>query len=349
MLWQHRQDIALGRDHPIMSTARQIIALLKSYAEGEEQQFYSAALQMAAHEARQGHGKLAQEIRALIDQAKVRRSAIEHKTGPVPLVQPKGELASLLSARYPDTKLSDMVLSPELESRLRRILTEQKQRNRLQTYNLFPRRKILLVGPPGSGKTMTAAALAGELQLPLLTAMYSSLIGKFMGETASRLKLIFDAMSLTRGVYFFDEFDAIGAERNSANDVGEIRRILNSFLLFIENDESESLIIAATNHPNLLDEALFRRFDDVIEYTLPTGEMIHRLLETRLSGFDTQWSDWSEMLKAAQGLSLAEISRAADEAAKRVVLSDTEKIGADTLLSAILERRDATIQKLKKA
>ena len=332
-----------------MSTARQIIALLKSHVEGEEQQFYSAALQMAAHEARQGHGKLAQEIRELIDQAKARGSAIERRTGPVPLVQPKGELANLLSARYPNTKLLDMVLSPELESRLKRILTEQKQRNRLQSYNLSPRRKILLVGPPGSGKTMTAAALAGELQLPLLTAMYSNLIGKFMGETASRLKLIFDAMPLTRGIYFFDEFDAIGTQRNNANDVGEIRRVLNSFLQFIENDESDSLIIAATNHPNLLDEALFRRFDDVIEYTLPTIEMIHRLLETRLSVFKTKWNDWSGILNASQGLSLAEIVRAADEAAKQAVLSNTEEIGEKTLLSAILERRDVNIQQLKKA
>jgi SpoVK/Ycf46/Vps4 family AAA+-type ATPase len=170
-----------------------------------------------------------------------------------------------------------------------------------------------------------------------------------MGETASRLKLIFDAMSLTRGVYFFDEFDAIGTQRNSTNDTGEIRRVLNSFLLFIENDESDSLIVAATNHPNLLDEALFRRFDDVIEYTLPTEGMIHRLLETRLSIFDPQWRDWSKVLKAAQGLSLAEIARAADEAAKKAVLSNTEKIGEETLLSAILERQGVNFQQLTKA
>ena len=332
-----------------MSTARQIIALLKSHIEGEEQQFYSAALQIAAHEARQGHGKLAQEIRDLIDEAKTRGSAIERKTGAVPLVQPKGELANLLSARYPETKLLDMVLSSDLESKLKRILTEQKQRSRLQDYNLSPRRKILLVGPPGSGKTMTAAALAGELQLPLLTAIYSSLIGKFMGETANRLKLIFDAMSLTRGVYFFDEFDAIGTHRNSANDVGEIRRVLNSFLLFIENDQSESLIIAATNHQNLLDEALFRRFDDVIEYTLPTEEMICRVLETRLLLFDIQWNDWSEILNAAQNLSLAEIVRAADESAKQAVLLNTEKIDKENLLSTISERRKINLRPLTKA
>lgn len=332
-----------------MSTARQIIALLKSHIEGEEQQFYSAALQIAASEARQGHGKLAQEIRELIEKAKTDGSAIERKTGVVPLVQPKGELANLVSARYPDTKLLEMVLSPELEGRLKRILTEQKQRSRLQNYNLSPRRKILLVGPPGSGKTMTATALAGELQLPLFTVIYSSLLGKFMGETASRLKLIFDAMSATRGVYFFDEFDAIGTQRNSVNDVGEIRRVLNSFLLFIENDQSESLVIAATNHQNLLDEALFRRFDDVIEYTLPTEEMMRRVLETRLVLFDIQWNDWSEILNAAQHLSLAEIVRAADEAAKQAVLLNTEKIDQENLRATILERRDINLRLLKKA
>ncbi len=318
-----------------MSTARQIVALVKSHVEGQEQQFYSAALQIAAHEARQGHGKLAVEIRDLIDEAKTRASTIERKTDLVPLVQPKGELANLLSAWYPDTKLPEMILSPEVESKLKRILTEQKQRSRLQEYNLSPRRKILLVGPPGSGKTMTASALAGELQLPLFTVIYSSLIGKFMGETASRLKLIFDAMSATRGVYFFDEFDAIATQRNSPNDVGEIRRVLNSFLLFIENDTSESLIVAATNHPNLLDEALFRRFDDAIEYTLPTEEMIHRLLATRLILFDIQWNDWSEIVNAAQQLSPAEIVRAADEAAKKAVLSRTDKIEKDNLLYRI--------------
>ncbi|XDE61851.1 hypothetical protein AB3M80_25660 [Arthrospira platensis BEA 1257B] len=131
-----------------MSTARQIIALIKSHIEGEEQQFCSAALQIAAHEARQGHGKLAQEIRELIDEAKNRGSALDRKNSAVPLVQPKGELANLLSARYPETKLSDMVLSSELETKLKRILTEQKQRNCLQDYNLSPRRKILLVGCP---------------------------------------------------------------------------------------------------------------------------------------------------------------------------------------------------------
>jgi SpoVK/Ycf46/Vps4 family AAA+-type ATPase len=322
-----------------MSTARHIIALLKSYAEGQEQQFHSVALQMAAHEARLGHRKLAQEIKELVDQAKEKRSAVERK-GPVPLVQPKGELANLLSAEYPDTKLSDMVLPPNLELSFKKILREQRQRNRLSSYNLSPRRKILLIGPPGAGKTMTASALAGELQLPLFTVIYSSLFGKFMGETAAKLKLIFDAMKLTRGVYFFDEFDALGGERSNVNDVGEARRVLNSFLFFIENDDSDSLVVAATNHPKLLDQALFRRFDDVIEYTIPGDEVIRRLIETRLLMFKPKFGDWKDILDAAKGLSPAEIIRATDEAAKQAVLSDTEEIGQQALVLAILERKN---------
>ena len=209
-------------------------------------------------------------------------------------------------------------------------------------HGLHPRRKILLIGPPGSGKTMTAAALAGELTLPLLTVVFDSLITRFMGETASKLRLVFDAMLQTRGVYFFDEFDAIGSRRAERNDVGEIRRVLNSFLQFLENDESESLIIAATNHPELLDPALFRRFDDVVNYDLPDPAIAEGLLKTRLSGFKTQGMGWKDVVKATSGLSQAEISRAADEAAKRAILDDRTLITHDDLLGAIAECKAST-------
>jgi len=113
---------------------------------------------------------------------------------------------------------------------------------------------------------MTAAALAGEMNLPVFTIQLDGVIRKFMGETAAKLRLVFDATRTTRGVYLFDEFDAIGGRRTAANDVGEIRRVLNSFLLFLGQERSDSLVVAATNHPDLLDRALFRRFDDVVEY-----------------------------------------------------------------------------------
>ncbi|RUY50217.1 ATP-binding protein, partial [Mesorhizobium sp. M7A.F.Ca.CA.001.12.1.1] len=225
-----------------MTTARHIVTLLKSHIAGDEDRFLSIAMQLAAHEARQGHGKLAQELKDLVDAAKSRDARIAKSSRPVPLFQPKGELAGLLHVRYPDLRLTDMILPDSLRSRLHRVLGEQRQQASLREHGLVPRRKLLLVGPPGSGKTMTASALAGELHLPLFMIVLDGLITKFMGETAGKLRLVFDAMQATRGVYFFDEFDAIGARRGERQDVGEIRRVLNSFLQFLEQDDSHSLI-----------------------------------------------------------------------------------------------------------
>jgi len=258
-------------------------------------------------------------------------------------VQPKGELAGLLNARYPDSRLPDMILTDAISARLGRVLSEQRQQQDLRDHGLQPRRKLLLVGPPGSGKTMTAAVLAGELYLPLFTIVLDGLITKFVGETAAKLRLVFDAMQATRGVYLFDEFDAIGARRGERQDVGEIRRVLNSFLQFLEQDESFGLIVAATNHPELLDKALFRRFDDVIEYSLPDAALAEALLRARLDRFDTRGLAWREVAEQASGLSQGEIVRAADDAAKWVLLRNVKRITSEALTNALAERRHATL------
>jgi SpoVK/Ycf46/Vps4 family AAA+-type ATPase len=325
-----------------MTTARHIVALLQSYIADDGERFLSIATQLAAHEARQGHGKLAQELRELIDSAKGKNATVARRgAGPVPLAQPKGELSTFVAARYSDLRLSSMVLTPQLHDRLARVLTEQRQQVRLRARALTPRRKLLLVGPPGSGKTMTAAAIAGELKLPLFTILYDGLIGKLLGETAGRLRLVFDAIALQRGVYFFDEFDAIGTLRSGPNDVGEIRRVLNSFLQFLENDDGPSLIVAATNHPELLDKALFRRFDDVITYALPNADVVRGILEARLTGYLLEQISWSSVIDSALGLSQAEISRAADEAAKIAVLAEHNNVTTATLVTALNERKKA--------
>jgi SpoVK/Ycf46/Vps4 family AAA+-type ATPase len=326
-----------------MTTARHIVTLLKSHIAGDQDRFLATVMQLAAHEARQGHGKLAQELKELVDAAKSKVPAMARPGGPVPLVQPKGELAGLLSAHYPDTRLTDMILPNDIQGRLERVVLEQRQQNHLRDHGLRPRRKLLLVGPPGSGKTMTAAALAGELRLPLFTVVLDGLITKFMGETAAKLRLVFDAMNATRGIYFFDEFDAIGARRGARQDVGEIRRVLNSFLQFLEQDESQGLIVAATNHPELLDRALFRRFDDVIEYALPDALLIERLLRARLDRFDTRGLNWREASEHAIGLAQAEIVRAAEDAAKSILLRNGKRITFDALVAAMTERRRATL------
>jgi SpoVK/Ycf46/Vps4 family AAA+-type ATPase len=322
-----------------MGAAKHMIALLKSHMNGNEEQFLSIALQIAAHEARIGHVKLAQELRDLIDKAREKAQLPIEKRAPVYVMQPKGELAALVSIAYPSIRLGSLTLPEEISSRLKRVLKEQRHQKTIREHGLTPRRKLLLIGPPGSGKTMTASALAGELDIPLLTILLEAVITKFMGETAAKLKLIFDAMGNTRGVYLFDEFDAIGSKRSSGNDVGEIRRVLNSFLQFLEKDDTQAIIIAATNHPELLDKALFRRFDDVIEYRLPDKELARQLLLRRLAAFNTQQLDWESVLGKTLGLSHADIVRAADDAAKEAVLKGSREISTDSLVSALQERR----------
>lgn len=322
-----------------MATAEQLKALLDSHAEGDEERFYSIAMQVAAQAARQGHGRLAQELRAKVDEAKSKGFRETHRDEPVPVAQPRGDLAGLLSVAYPKTRLADMVLESGARERFVRVLVEHRQGQKLRERGLRPRHRLLLLGPPGSGKTMTASALAGELSLPLFTILLDGVITKFMGETSAKLRLVFDAIVRTRGVYLFDEFDAIGGRRTSVNDVGEIRRVLNSFLQFLEQDDSRSLIVAATNHPELLDTALFRRFDDVIEYELPTDDGVASVFQAKLATFDTREVDWKHVVSSASGLSHADIALACMDAAKEAILRDSEAIDTATLLKAIDERR----------
>jgi SpoVK/Ycf46/Vps4 family AAA+-type ATPase len=322
-----------------MATAQQLKALLQSYGEADGEMFVSVALQIAAHEARTGRGKFAAEIKRLVDEIKGKQRQAK-VGGSVPIARPMGELATLLSATYPHTRLSEMVLCAEQRESLELVIHEYRQQAKLRDHGLTARRKLLLVGPPGVGKTMTSWALAGELKLPHFTVQFHSLITKYMGETAAKLFAVFESMRHTRGVYLFDEFDAIGSMRAGSNDVGEIRRVLNSFLQFLEQDDSESLIVAATNLEDMLDDALFRRFDDVIRYRLPSEEELRDLIANRLAAFKLGDCERKQIAVLAVGLSHAEICRACDEAAKLAVLSDRRTIEVADLQRAIQLRQD---------
>jgi SpoVK/Ycf46/Vps4 family AAA+-type ATPase len=321
-----------------MAKADQLKALLKSHIDGDDSHFFAIAMQMAASEAKLNHGKLAQEIRALIDEAKAKKS-IPVSPQPIPITTPRGELSSLLSVSYPKLRLSDMVLSKSVSERLKRLIKEQRQIKKIRSYGLMPRKKLLLVGQPGTGKTMAATVLAGELGLPLFTVRLDSLMTKYMGETAAKLRLIFESLTQTRGVYLFDEFDAIGSQRGLLNDVGEIRRILNSFLQMIEQDTSDSLILAATNHLEILDHALFRRFDDIIEFELPPKELIEQTITNKLLRFKTQYLDWKKLVEKAEGLSYADITKACEDAIKDAIIHDREAVSTEDLLQPLQERQ----------
>ena len=200
---------------------------------------------------------------------------------------------------------------------------------------------MLLIGPPGTGKTMTASALAGELRLPLFYVRLEALFSRFFGETAGKLRLLFDQVARTRGVYLLDEFDALGARRGDPNDVGEIRRVLNSVLTFMEEPNStDSLVLAATNHVQILDEALARRFDEVIEYNLPDPAAARSILDRRLGKFKINAKSWPSIEPALEGLSQAELVRAADAVIKDAILEDATKALPEALHDALQFRRN---------
>jgi SpoVK/Ycf46/Vps4 family AAA+-type ATPase len=322
-----------------MASADQIKALLRSFVDRDDAQFLSIAMQVAAYEAKRGHGKLAEEIKEMIDAAKNQRAGRELLgRDPTPISKPRGELANLVAVSYPRDTLARMVTSESVRERLLRIIREQRHFQRLREHGLTPRRRLLLTGPPGTGKTLTASVLAGELGLPLFLVRLEVLISKFLGETAAKLRLIFDAVRDTRGVYLFDEFDAIASQRGMSNEVGEIRRVLNSFLQFIEHNDSHSLIVAATNHPELLDHAVYRRFDDVIEYDLPSSSQVADTLRGRVREFAGPDVDWEALGVIANGLSYAEITRAADEAMKDAIIGDRPSVSQADLQAALTER-----------
>jgi SpoVK/Ycf46/Vps4 family AAA+-type ATPase len=238
-----------------------------------------------------------------------------------------------------DVPASALILPEALKKRIQRVIHEHRQQAKLKNHGLSNRRKILLAGPPGTGKTMTARVLAHELRLTLHTIQVDKLVTRFMGETSAKLRQIFDLIRDEPGVYLFDEFDAIGGDRSLDNDVGEMRRVLNALLQFIEQDVSDSLIVAATNKPALLDRALFRRFDDVLTYAVPDAPARRRLVANVLGAFMGSRPNWKRILSASGGLSHAEIDHACRDAIKDVILQDRKTVTTEALAKALRERR----------
>lgn len=325
-----------------MPATKQVIALLSGHFDGDSERVYSVALQIAATEARQGHAKTAEVLRRLVDNAREKAPTrpTNSQTVLTPLNRPRGELEGLVHVSETKTKLSDMTLTEAVRGRLERIVAQQKQRSKLREFGQRPSSRMLLVGPPGSGKTLTASALAGELHLPLFTVRLDAVITRFLGESASKLRQVFDQIAQMRGIYLFDEFDAIGGKRGVGNDVGEIRRVLNSFLQFLEETNStDSVVVAATNHPELLDRALVRRFDEIIEYGLPDAAHVQAMVRQRLGALASRSINWPSILPLTDGLSQAELVRVADEAVKEAILSGKKKVSTAELSSALAARR----------
>ena len=316
-----------------MATAEQLKSLIRSHLKDDDERFFSVALQVAAHEALQGHGALAHDIREIVDKAK-------SSGGIRTIVQFPQDLSGLVFSQRPDVPFSALVLPEALKNRIHRIIHEHRQQEKLKSHGLSNRRKILLVGPPGTGKTLTARVLAKELNLPLHTIQVDKLVTKFMGETSAKLRQIFELIQNDVGVYLFDEIDAIASERSLENDVGEMRRVLNALLQFVEQDTSDSLIIGATNTPKLLDRALFRRFDDVLFFEAPDPDARQRLISNVMGTFLNKSFAWKHVLNVSEQLSHAEIDSACRDAIKLTILHDKKSVTANDLVTTLKERHD---------
>jgi SpoVK/Ycf46/Vps4 family AAA+-type ATPase len=314
-----------------------ITAMVRSHAAGDDAAFYSVALQVAAREARSGHHVLADDIKKTVD---TYRKATP-RDNVTRLAQPRGDLAELVEVTHPDLSIRELIVPAELHDQIKHILAEQRQRQTLLDQGFAPTHRLLLEGPPGTGKTMTASVIASELSLPMFTIRLDSLLSKYMGETAAKLRTVFEAVAERRGVYLFDEFDALGADR-SGNDVGEARRILNSFLVFLEQASAESIVVAATNHRSILDRALFRRFDAVLIYHLPDARQATSVIKARLGSLASGQS-LVRLAEHSHGLSHADLVKAAESAAKAALMRGQASVARDDLIAALNARRQASV------
>ena len=296
-----------------MATADQILSLIRNHLNNDDTQFRKVALQISAVEARSGHAIVARTIQELLNQKKT-------SLGTVRLVSKNKDIDDLLLQVDTYDDMTSLVLSQELKEKLDRVIKEYLKKEALSKYGLANRRKLLLYGASGTGKTMTASALAKEFNLPFFVVRTEKVVTKFMGETGQKLGRIFDFINEVPAVYLFDEFDAIGSQRGMDNEVGEQRRILNTFLQLLERDDSDSFIIAATNSIESIDKAMFRRFDDVIEYKLPDREQRLALLREYL--YTAKDLDFSSAEPLFDGMSHAEIKMVCSDIFKESLLND---------------------------
>ena len=253
---------------------------------------------------------------------------------------PLPSASGLLSVPSDLSTLDDMVLADAVRDRLDRVVLEQSRRSDLFAQGLRPARKLLFTGVPGVGKTMAAGALSRAIGLPLFRVELHGVISSFLGETAGKLAKVFEHVRSMPAVYLFDEFDALGAERSSLGSEAagaEMRRVVNSILQFIESDQSDSLIVAATNHAQLLDSALFRRFEEVIVFDHLTNKELIELMRRRLEGLEIESLDYDAIYTAVPMLGHADLCAVLDRAHKNRVLKG-DPISTNVLVDGIASR-----------
>lgn len=278
-------------------------------------------------EKKTGHVHLAEDLERILSEQSRRLPQNEIPRNLARLPTSKRDAAPLIQEIPRDQLRHQMVLPTAVEKRLHRIEKEFSARSRLASHGLHPRRRILLFGPPGCGKSLGAERLAWNTGLPLFKVRFDTLLSSFFGETHSNLRKVFDAAEATPCALFLDECDTLARSRTERNDVGEATRITNALLEMLEGFRGEGLIIAATNLDSALDAALIRRFDEVLRIPLPTTSEIEAILKSTLTSIDCEKQiSWHSLAREMDGMSCSEITQIARNAAKHAILEVRKKV-----------------------
>ncbi len=320
---KHPQEQAMAR-------ADLILKLVDAGASGDQARFQKTAEAIAAEERAQNHTILADRLLARLRPEN--NGQRQHQT---PL-QPRMPDSNLIAEIYPERRISDLVLQSATSQAVNELVQEQFRADLLRAHGIEPRNRILLVGAPGNGKTSLAEAIACEMHVPMLMVRYESVIGSFLGETARRICKVFEHARSRHCVLFFDEFDVVGKERGDVHETGEIKRVVSSLLLQVDALPSYVVVLAASNHPELLDRAVWRRFQLRLEMPSPTQEAIESWFER----FEKRTRhrigiEPAKLLSNFKGLSFSEIEDFGQDVLRQYILqqpgADVRKIAAERL------------------
>ena len=264
-----------------MARSDLLISLVKASVGGDKTAVRSAVENIIAEEKGKQHNVLAERLtRAL------QTNGNGSRTLPPSGYESQNRVREALAEVTPKHRLDDIVLNEQTRQNVYQLIEEQQRASLLRAHGLDPRHRVILVGPPGNGKTSLAEAIAESLAVPFFVIRYEALIGSYLGETAQRLKRVFDFIRTTPCVVFFDEFDAVGKERGDLHETGEIKRVVSSLLMHVDELPSYAVIIAASNHAELLDRAVWRRFQLRLNLPAPTAKELQTYLEKHFQQFD---------------------------------------------------------------
>jgi len=262
-----------------MARADLLVDLVKYASSGNRGMVKKVTEAIIAEERDKQHTILADRLQNELAKAPAQTEAPQHKGNEAPMVVSEARAESFIQERDPVRTLSSLILPPEVSYNITQLIQEQFRADLLRSYGVEPRNRVLLIGPPGNGKTSLAEAIAEALMVPFFVVKYEAIVGAYLGETAMRLKKLIDYVSTRKCVLFFDEFETIGKERGDLHETGEIKRVVSSLLLQMDQLPSYVTIIGATNHPELLDRAVWRRFQMRMTLPQPTRAGIVAFLE----------------------------------------------------------------------